>query len=331
MDFTAVYYEPGILQYELGKKLKSAYQAIPWYPIENHNRIRVLSERENKDFPQMKRYLIVGTRKTHRYVENQKISDYLVPFTSSGCTAMCLYCYLVCNYNKCAYLRIFVNREEMLERLIRFSNKVPEPGVFEVGSNSDLILENQITGNLPWLISDFGLKGRGKITFPTKFHQVDDLLELDHKGKTIFRMSVNPEEIIKRVEFGTSSLEKRLEAVNKMCDAGYPVGILIAPVILLDGWNQMYEKLLDILSEKLSPKTKKQLTVEVILMTYSFVHRAINAEAFPNAVDLYSKEQMVGRGRGKYAYRLEFREEAQDYLRNLIQTRLPEADIVYFS
>ena len=34
-------------------------------------------------------------------------------YTSSGCTAACMYCYLVCNYNKCAYLRLFVNREQM--------------------------------------------------------------------------------------------------------------------------------------------------------------------------------------------------------------------------
>lgn len=98
---------------------------------------------------------------------------------------------IYCNYNKCAYLRLFVNREQMLERLIKFSYKSEEEKVFEVGSNSDLILENTITGNLEWLIPEFAEKGRGKITFPTKFDMVGPLLSLDHRGKTIFRMSVN--------------------------------------------------------------------------------------------------------------------------------------------
>ena len=71
----------------------------------------------------MKNNLIIGTRKTHKYVENHKVSDYLVPYTSSGCSAMCLYCYLVCNYNKCSYLRLFVNREEMMQKLIKKSNE----------------------------------------------------------------------------------------------------------------------------------------------------------------------------------------------------------------
>lgn len=58
---------------------------------------------------------------------------------------MCLYCYLVCNFNKCSYLRLFVNREEMLDKIIKITNKSDKKLVFEIGSNSDLILENMIT------------------------------------------------------------------------------------------------------------------------------------------------------------------------------------------
>ena len=58
---------------------------------------------------------------------------------------MCLYCYLVCNFNKCSYLRLFVNREEMLDKIIKTANKSDRELVFEIGSNSDLVLENMIT------------------------------------------------------------------------------------------------------------------------------------------------------------------------------------------
>ena len=63
---------------------------------------------------------------------------------------------------------------------------------------------------------------------------IDDLLTLDHQGRVIIRMSVNPEEIINKVEFGTSRLKGRIEAINKLKEAGYKIGILIAPVILVD-------------------------------------------------------------------------------------------------
>ena len=97
----AIYYEEKVTEYELGKELFEKYKDIPKFVIENHNNIEEMRKKENKDFPKMKRNLIIGIRKTHKFVPNNKISDYIVPYTSSGCTAMCLYCYLVCNYNKC--------------------------------------------------------------------------------------------------------------------------------------------------------------------------------------------------------------------------------------
>ena len=175
------------------------YKEIPKIEIENHNNIEEMRKKENKEFPNMKRNLIIGIRKTHKFVENHKTSDYLVPYTSSGCTASCMYCYLVCNYNKCAYLRLFVNREQMLEEIIKTSEKADRDLTFEIGSNSDLVLENTITGNLPWTIENFKNASKGYLTFPTKFDMIDDLLTLDHQGRVIIRMSVNPEEIINKV------------------------------------------------------------------------------------------------------------------------------------
>lgn len=331
MHFHAVYYEKEILSYPLGKQLKEQFADLPWIPIENHNSIKEMQAKENAAFIKMKRNLIIGTRKTHKYVENHKVSDYLVPYTSSGCTAMCLYCYLVCHYNKCAYLRLFVNREQMLDRLIKKGKNSEKPLTFEIGSNSDLVLENTITNNLIYTISRFSEEGRGRLTFPTKFNMVDSLLDLPHQGKVIFRMSVNPQSLISQIEFGTSNLQQRIEAVNKMCEAGYPCGLLIAPVILVEGWKAMYTELLEQLHQGLSAKMKKTMFLEIIMMTYSYVHRAINSEAFPDALELYDSQRMTGRGRGRYCYRQETRAEAEAYLRFEVKRILGDVNILYMS
>ncbi len=78
-----IYYENGIENYYLGEKLMKQYIDIPKIQIDNHNNIEEMRKKENKEFTNMKRNLIIGTRKTHKYVENHKISDYLVPYTSS--------------------------------------------------------------------------------------------------------------------------------------------------------------------------------------------------------------------------------------------------------
>lgn len=324
-----IFYEPDALSYHLGKQLKEKFADVPWIPIQSHNNIEELRKNPNSAFPAMKRHLIVGIRKTHKYKPNQKVSDFLVPYTSSGCSAMCLYCYLVCNYNKCSYLRLFVNREAMLNKLIKTAEKSEKELVFEIGSNSDLVLENTITGNLEWTIEHFSKSKKGMITFPTKFDMVEPLLPLNHRGKVIFRMSVNPQPIIQKVEFGTSPLKARIKAINQMAEAGYQVGILLAPVILVDDWKEQYSALIDQLADELTETVKKQLIIEIIFMTYSYVHRAINQEAFPNAIQLYDKSQMTGRGRGKYCYRDPLREEGEAYLRQLLSQKLKNVPILY--
>ncbi|AMJ41201.1 spore photoproduct lyase [[Clostridium] propionicum DSM 1682] len=331
MFFDAVYYEPGALDYQLGQMLRHKFASLSWREIENHNRITEMTSAENRDFPKLKNHLIIGIRKTHRYVPNHKVSDWLVPYTSSGCRAMCLYCYLVCNYNKCAYLRLFVNREQMLDRLLKKDAAADVPQTFEIGSNSDLLLENTITDNLIYTIERFGREGRGKLTFPSKFDMVQPLLGLDHRQKTIFRMSMNPQEIINKVEIGTSSLSARIRALNDMAEAGYPVGMLIAPVILLPNWKQLYGELIDRLADELSSKVLQKGFIEIILMTYSFVQNAINTDAFPNAVQLYDREIMTGRGRGKYCYRNDIRGEAESFLRQKLSQRLGTMPILYIS
>ncbi len=325
----AVYYEMNVLDYPLGGYLKEKYAHVPWIEIENHNNIPSMREQENKEFAHMKRHLIVGLRKTHKYVENHKVSDFLVPYTSSGCSAMCLYCYLVCNYNKCSYMRLFVNREQMMDKLIKTAKQSDKDLTFEIGSNSDLVLENTITDNLPWTIETFAKEEKGHLTFPTKFSMVESILHLDHKGRTIVRMSVNPQEIISRIELGTSPLLDRIQAINAACDADYPAGLLIAPVILVDHWQEKYTELLKILAQGLSTKAKRTMFIEIIFMTYSFVHRAINGEAFPKAPELYNPFLMTGRGRGKYCYKDDIRKAGEAFLREEITKYLGDIHVLY--
>ena len=217
----------------------------------------------------------------------------------------------------------------MLDKIIKTSEKSERPLTFEIGSNSDLILENTITGNLPWTIENFKNVSKGQLTFPTKFDMVDPILNLDHRGKIIIRMSVNPEEIINKVEFGTTRLKGRIEAINKLKDAGYNVGILIAPVILVDDWQKKYKELIEILNQELSEKVKKDVFFEIIFMTYSYIHTKINEEAFPNAIDLYDKEKMMVRGRGKYRYKNEIVEEGKEFFKKQMEKYFPNNKIEY--
>lgn len=218
----------------------------------------------------------------------------------------------------------------MLEKIIKTANKAEKELVFEIGSNSDLILENTITGNLEWTIENFvKTSPKGMLTFPTKFDMVDPILNLNHQGKIIVRMSVNPQEIIREIEIGTSPLKNRVEAINKLKKAGYKVGILIAPVVMVENWRSKYEELVKYLYTNLDDEVKKDVFFEIIFMTYSYIHKAINQEAFPDAINLYNKDIMTVRGRGRYTYRKEIKEEGSKFFEELLGKYFHNNEIKY--
>ena len=78
-----IYYEKEILDYPLGKELMDKYKEVEKIEIENHNNIEEMRKKQNSEFMNMKQNLIIGVRKTHKFVENHKTSDFLVPYTSS--------------------------------------------------------------------------------------------------------------------------------------------------------------------------------------------------------------------------------------------------------
>lgn len=333
MNFTPdrVYYEPDIEHYPLGRELLERYRAAgtPLTPIETHNKIPELRARPNADFGALKRHLVLGVRKSLTHQPNNKTSDFLVPWTSSGCSAMCLYCYLVCTYFTSAYLRVFVNREAMMAKLTRAAAKAGQDLVFEIGSNSDLVLENTVTGNLAWTIERFADSPQGKLTLPTKFDMVDGLLGLKHGGRTAIRMSLNPEEVIRRVEFGTSGLEARMGAMKKLHAAGYPVGILVAPLILLEGWQGMYDALFARMADTLPASLLAAAPFELIFMTYGYAHRQINPEAFPGAAEPFDAALMSPCGRGRFGYRKAVKDEASQFFRDKLERYFPQSEVAY--
>lgn len=330
IKFNRIYYERNIKDFKRGNFLLEKYNKIPKFEISSHNNIPELRAYENKDFPKLKKYLILGTRKTHKYTINHKISNFLVPFTSSGCYAMCQYCYLVCNYNKCSYLRVFVNTEEILNNLIKQSQNYDKDTIYEIGSNSDLLLENLVTEDLQDNLEYFfENSNKGIITFPTKFKHIQPILNIKSKDRLIPRMSLNPQEIIAKYELKTSNLKDRLIAINNLCESGYKPYILIAPIIITEEYKTEYTNLINCMNDILTKKAKNNISFELIFMTYSYIHDKINTEAFPKSKQLYSKILMTSRGIGKYHYKDNIKKEASVFIQNLLKKNFYNYTIKY--
>lgn len=67
-----IYCKPAIFDYPLGKMLSGKYASASWNAPENRNSIPELQAMPNAAFPELKRFLVIGVRKTLRYAPNAK-------------------------------------------------------------------------------------------------------------------------------------------------------------------------------------------------------------------------------------------------------------------
>ncbi|MEC3317056.1 spore photoproduct lyase family protein, partial [Bacillus thuringiensis] len=173
----------------------------------------------------------------------------------------CHYCYLQTTMGSKPYIRTYVNVDEILEAADKYMEaREPELTRFEASCTSDIVGIDHLTHTLKRAIEHFGESKYGKLRFVTKFHHVDHLLDAKHNGKTRFRFSVNADYVIKNFEPGTSPLAKRIEAAGKVARAGYPLGFIVAPIYLHEGWQNGYFLMFERLDAELPLDVRDDIT-----------------------------------------------------------------------
>lgn len=128
---------------------------------------------------------------------------------------MCEYCYLNTQLGKKPYTRVYVNIDEILDQAKKYIEKrKPDITYFEASATSDPVAIEDYSGGLKAAINFFAAQEFGRLRFATKFPYIQSFLNLDHKGHTRIRYSINTERIITEYEHGTPSLEERLNSLG---------------------------------------------------------------------------------------------------------------------
>ncbi|MGQ0519457.1 spore photoproduct lyase family protein, partial [Bacillus sp. D-CC] len=66
---------------------------------------------------------------------------------------------------------------------------------------------------------------------------------IDKSFSALYSRSNNSRYVIKNFEPGTSPFEERIEAARKVAGAGYPLGFIVAPLYMHEGWEEGYREL----------------------------------------------------------------------------------------
>ena len=333
-----VYVEPAALDYPLGKELISKFKdmGIEVRETTSHNQIRNLpGDTDFQRYRIAKSTLVVGVRKTLKFDTSKPSAEYAIPFVT-GCMGHCHYCYLQTTMGSKPYIRTYVNIDEIFEAAEKYmAERAPEETRFEASCTSDIVGVDHLTHTLKKAIEFFGQSEYGKLRFVTKFAHVDHLLDAKHNGKTRFRFSMNDEYIIKTFEPGTSRRDERIEAAKKVANAEYPLGFIIAPIYLHDGWKNGYKEMFEKLEAELPSYAKKDLTFEMIQHRFTKPAKRVIEKNYPMTkleLDESKRKYKWGKyGIGKYVYKDEEQEDIKDTLGGYIHTYFPEAKIEYFT
>lgn len=253
---------------------------------------------------------------------------------AQGCPAHCQYCYLAGSLSGPPVTRAYANLPQIHQNLLRYAGTDGDTKSFEASCYTDPLGIEHLTGSLAETIRFFGRQDGMHLRFVTKFDAVDHLLGLPHSGKTRARFSMNADSVSRRFEGGTATVDKRIAALQKMAQAGYPIGVVLAPIMPFEGWQEEYRDLLSRIAEALAD-TPCDLTFELITHRFTPGSRETLMGWYPaTALDMNveKRERKFGKfGAAKYVYPSVTMKEIKAFLTAEIATLLPGARILYFT
>ncbi|WP_174285180.1 spore photoproduct lyase family protein [Sphingomonas bacterium] len=261
---------------------------------------------------------------------------------AAGCPAHCGYCYLAGSLKGPPITRVYANLDEIFGAIpayigngtitSRSAARSHEGTTFEASCYTDPLAIEHLTGSLARTIAWFGRTEGAQLRFTTKFADVGPLLALDHGGHTRMRASINPSTYA-RFEGGTAPVAARLAALKQMADAGYPVGLTIAPIIAADGWEQAYRGLIADVATLFADVV--DLTIELITHRFNPGSKAVLDTWYPgSALDMTTTNRTIKRtkfGTEKTVYDAPTMKRLRSVFEAEIAAALPLARILYWT
>lgn len=256
---------------------------------------------------------------------------------ATGCPAHCQYCYLAGSLQGPPVVRAFANLPAILANLAGYEQ--PDgTTTFEASCYTDPLGIEHLTGSLAESIRYFGTRPNAALRWVSKFDAVDDLLGLPHNQRVRCRLSLNAEPVARRLEGGVASVAARIGALRRLAlprphGGGYPVGVVLAPIMPIEGWQQHYGQLLDRIAQALDFPC--DLTFELISHRFTPTSKQVIAGWYPNTtLEMDEASRSVKRnkfGGSKYVYPPDTMAALRRFFEQQIAARLPQAQILYWT
>ncbi len=329
-----LYVEQSALSRPMTQRIISRLPDVPVEVLEESGRIPVAPKGSpGLVYAQAKRIMIVGSHPDRPFRTCKPSADYELPLGIS-CPGLCQYCYLQGSLGARPYVRVYADLEALFAECVRLSDAAGGGEItFEAASTSDPMAVEHLTGAVAEAIGFFAMQHKARLRLVTKYAYTEGLLALGHAGHTQIRFSLNTDYIVNSFEAGTDPVPARIHAANCLGLAGYPIGFVLAPLLLYQGWEHDYDAMLEQLAQALEPRLHEGLSFELISHRFTARAKELIQSRFPQCrLDLDETRRRVKWGRyghRKFVYPAGELKELWRRLHQGIARRFPSARIVY--
>ena len=206
---------------------------------------------------------------------------------------------------------------------------------FECSCYTDPLALEHLTGHLAACITHFGAWDDAvQLRFTTKFAAVGPLLGLAHRRRTRIRFSLNAK-AAERHEGGAPRVPARLAALRAVAQAGYPVGLTVAPILRIPDWGTAYGALFADVRAALAGVEAADLTVELITHRFTPKSKAVLSGWYPGSpleMDEATRTRKTTKfGSLKWVFPREEMAEMRTCIEASVVEHLPFARLLYWT
>jgi spore photoproduct lyase len=256
---------------------------------------------------------------------------------AEGCPAHCQYCYLAGSLQGPPIVRVFANLPSILSNLQNYFKQNEQ--TFEVSCYTDPLSLEHLTGSLSGCIKYFATLQTASLRWVTKFAAIEPLINIDHNGRTRCRLSLNAAPISEHMESGTAKIIERINALRQLAlpkeqgGGGYKVGVVLAPIMAIEDWQEYYLSLLNNIAEALNFDC--DLTFELITHRFTPASKRVLQSWYPNtSLNMNEQERSTKRnkfGGLKYVYKSDTMTQLKTFFHQQIGVLFPKAQILYWT
>ena len=199
-----------------------------------------------------------------------------------NCLYDCRYCFLQGMFRS-AHMVLFVNYEDFQDEVKATRRLHSDSSVhFFTGYDCDSLALEQVSQFVASFLEFFQTQNTACFELRTKSVAIKPLLEFPALSNCVVAYSLSPPTVANNLENGAPPLARRLDAMSRLAQCGWPLGLRFDPVIYHHDWQRHYGALFDQVFQSIDGAAVHSISLGPFRLPRDF---------YKNMVRLYPDEQ----------------------------------------